>query len=229
MITTIFLDIDNTLLDFHACSKKAIVDIFEEMKVPYNKNYYHTFSRINNNLWNNIQNGVLTKSELYMIRWPSIFKELNLDIDGIIFEKKFLHHLESFPVAVNGAYELLEFLSKKFTLCVTSNAPYKQQIGRLKNANMYNYFKHIFISENIGYEKPSINFFNECLLQANCANPNQVLMIGDSLSADILGANNANINSCWYNHEALTNNSGIFPDYTVNRLVDIIKLDILNH
>ena len=220
-IKAVLIDIDNTLLDFNKGAEIAIEKAFNACGIIYKKEYIKTFIEQNDLLWEKIERGELTREGLHKIRFNTIFKVLGITADGIKAETEFRKALFNIAVPVDGALELVRYLSKKYKLYCASNAIYNQQINRLTLSNMHDYFSGFFISEKIGKQKPSKEFFDYCFNNLEGINVNETIMIGDSLTADILGAKNYGIKSIWYNAFNKENKSNVNPDYTVNELLQI--------
>lgn len=220
MITTVLLDVDNTLLDFNLCAKESMHLAAEKFGIALPENIFEIFHEINTGLWHDIEKGKLTREGLYKIRWKTIFEVIGVDFDGEAFEAQFVENLHSAAIPVDGAIDLLEYLCPKYMLCVASNAAYGQQVSRLTRADMLKYMKHLFISEQIGAPKPSPEFFDKCI-EALGVGTDELIMIGDSISADINGAHNYGIRTCFYNHAKADLPSDLCADYTVNYLSEI--------
>lgn len=224
MLTTILLDVDNTLLDFNACALASMKDAFAYFHLPFSKEtVFPVFLEINSKLWTQIEDGVLTKEQHYQIRWKTILQALGIPFDGVTLEKKFVEGLHEYAIPVEGARELLEYLKSKYVICAASNAPYEQQIHRLQLSGFYQYMDAFYISEKIGHQKPSKHFFMHCLHEQGISNE-QAIVIGDSLQADIQGGINANIQTIWFNpsHKIATNTCK--PTYEVDQLKKIKKI-----
>ena len=206
-IKAVFIDIDNTLLDFNKCALWSMQKAFEDYHLSFESSMFDTFNMINNRLWLRIEKGELTKEELYACRWNMIFAILGIDIDA---------------EPVDGAHELLKYLHGRYIVCAASNASYAQQIKRLNNAGMTEYLDRIFISEQIGFSKPQKEFFERCFEKISPIVPSETVMIGDSLTADIEGGASFGMKTCRYNHN-LTNESSDLPDFTVCSLSEIKK------
>ena len=161
MIKAVFIDIDNTLLDFNKCALWSMKKAFEDYNLNFREQMFDTFNLVNNRLWLEIEKGKLTKEELYACRWNMIFAILGIDVDGVQFENVFYSYLTESAEPVDGALEILKYLSGKYIVCAASNASYEQQIKRLDNAEMTEYFDKIFISEQIGFSKPKKDFFEK--------------------------------------------------------------------
>ncbi len=204
MIKAVFIDIDNTLLSFTEYVRSSMRDGFAELGIArYTEEMFEVFTRINDGLWRRIEAGTLTLEELKKIRWNMIFAELGIDYDGVAFERYFRERLNYNAIPENGAYEMLEYLAKKYTLCTASNGPYDQQINRLRVGNMLGYFKHHFISSKIGAQKPAKDFFDACFYELRCSGmpdilPEETMIIGDSLTSDMAGGRTYGMKTCFY-------------------------------
>ena len=201
----VFIDIDNTLLDFDEYVRTTMETGFRHFDLkPYEPYMYDVFMRENGKLWRRIEQGEFTFQELEKVRWNIIFGELGIEFDGPVFEKYFRSALNDSAIPVAGSYELLEALHKKGCLiCAASNGPYEQQLHRLEIADMLRYFDHVFISEKIGSSKPSGNFFEYAFSVINDSReesimPHETVMIGDSLTSDIAGGRRYGMKTCWY-------------------------------
>ena len=156
----IFIDIDNTLLDFDAYIRQTMAEGFAHFGLrPYEPYMEEVFHRENGKLWHQIEAGTLTFRELEQIRWNNVFRALQIDFDGPVFEKYFRTALYDSAIPVDGAMELLRALHGSYTLAVASNGPYEQQLHRLELAGMKPYFDWFFVSEKLGVSKPAAAFF----------------------------------------------------------------------
>lgn len=220
-VKVILIDIDNTLLDFNKGAKIAMAKALKECGVEFQDWYFEVFTRENDLLWEKIERGELTRQGLHKVRFHIIFDAIGIKGDGDKAEVEFRKALFDIAETVDGANELLEYLSKKYKIYSASNAIYAQQINRLKIAKMHDYFDGFFISETIGVQKPTKEFFDYCFNHMNGITKEQTIMIGDSLTADIIGAKNYGIKSIWYNHLKKENQTQILPDYEVASLLEI--------
>lgn len=228
MIKAILIDIDNTLLDFDAYVHESMKSGFEKFGLgECNEHTYSVFHTVNNGLWKEIEQGTLTFEELKKIRWNKVFEALDISFDGIFFESYFREYLNESAIPVKGAKELLEYLKGKgYVLCAASNGPFDQQCNRLKIGGMYEYFTYLFISGEIGFSKPAHEFFDVCFKKINeksVVKKDEILMIGDSLSADIEGAQNYGFKTCYFNIKG-KNFDEALADYAVNELEEIQKI-----
>lgn len=224
-IKAVFFDVDNTLLDFDKCAVYAIEQAFKDCGLPFDKSYPDIFFKINKGLWLDIEKKIITFEQLQKIRFNKVFSAIGgIEYDGTITETRFRYHLKDAHFTFDGANELVEYLAQKYDLYVASNAIYAQQIRRLNNAGLLKYFKQVFVSETIGYSKPSKEFFDGCFKAIGELAPDQAVMIGDSLSADILGAFNYGMKSIWFNFEKKAMPTDFAPTHAVTELAQIKKL-----
>lgn len=224
MIRQILIDVDNTLLNFDQCAKYAMQQGLLQYGIPYTEEIFSVFLAVNDKLWGAIEDGTLTREALYAIRWQMIFDCLGIEENGARFEQVFLSFLAESHIEEEGAFSLLEYLSKKYTLSVISNAPYQQQKKRLANGDMLRFFQHLFVSEAIGYAKPQKAFFDHCFSAMGNPPKSEVLLIGDSLNADIGGGNAYGVATCWYNPKGKTAPHECTADYIVTSLKEIRTL-----
>lgn len=227
MIKTIFFDIDNTLLSFDGYVKQTMKEGFREFGIcEYDENMFDTFTKVNNSLWHRIEEGTLTFDELIKIRWNNIFASLGVDFDGVEFEKYFRSRIFDNAIPIGGAYDLLGYLKGRYVLCTASNGPYAQQINRLKVGKMLDYFDFNFISEDIGHQKPTKEFFDECFRRMNAGRenailPSESLIVGDSLTSDIKGGTDSGMKTCYFNFKSLPVPDNAAPDHVVESLEEI--------
>ena len=225
MVKVVFLDVDNTLLDFDRCGAAAMRQGFEELGFPFEDwMYFDTFNRINDLLWEMIERNEFTREGLFKVRWTLVFRALGIKADGPAFEKRFHDILLTTAVPVDGAVELAAYLHEKYTVCVASNAFYHQQVKRLSLAGIAPYIDHYFISEQLGADKPSKAFFDAALASLPGVRADECVMIGDSLTADIAGGVNAGIPTVWFNRLNVLVPNDCKANHIVTSLVEITHI-----
>lgn len=220
MYTALFFDVDDTLLNFELCSQSALCKTFDVFNIDYNEKVYQLFRDIDHRLWTKQKQGVLTVEEVLNFRFKQLFDCLNLEIDTIKFQSSFQEYLSKEFVLETNAIEVIQYLSSKYKLYVTSNGILNMQLERLKLAGLLPYFSEVFVSNEIGYDKPNVKFFHECLKrsQLHCE---EILLVGDSLEADMIGANSSNISTCWYNPSNRIKNVDVKTDYIISNLLQL--------
>ncbi len=224
MKKTILMDLDNTIIDFNECARHSIMGIFEDLGFPYNENVFNTFITENVKIWKRLELGEIDKPFLRANRWNIILDKLGIDYDGTIIEERFENGVAMGAYPVDGAYELLDYLHKKYDIYVVSNGFRFVQESRIKIGNYGKYFKDIFLSEDIGIQKPDLRFFDYCYKNIGSPPKDELILIGDSLSADIKGGNDFGIDTIWFNKNGDPESDTIRPTYTVNKLKNIDKI-----
>ena len=224
MIKAVLIDVDNTLLDFHLGSKVIMQQLFEEYSHPFTDVIYKTYIEINDVLWKKYERGEVTREEIYEARWKTVFERLGIGINSTEFEKKYLEELKTSAEKVEGAEELLVYLSSKYPVYAASNAVQERQELRLAKAGLTKYLKDIFTSEMLGASKPSAEFFEKCLKNMGGFNAEDVIMIGDSITADINGGNAIGMKTCWFNFEGKEVPKGLKTDFIVDKLHEILEI-----
>lgn len=225
MIKAVFIDIDDTLLDFGKCAKYSMSESYKDFGLKFDDYMFPVFERINAGLWEQIEKGEITKNELYGKRWITVLGTFGIThIDGNEFEEHFTRHLSESAEKVHGAEELLKYLSSKYKIYAASNGPHEQQLKRLKKAELLQYFTDVFTSELLGVQKPEVAFFDACFGKIGNINNSEAVLIGDSLHADISGGIKCNMKTIWFNKKNSGTADGIHPAYTVNSLAEIKQI-----
>lgn len=224
---TLFIDLDDTLLDFQTSQNLAFQDLCQKLGIDYSQQVFEDFKTYNHGLWQSLEKGDLSKDALLANRFPDFFKRLGLNINPAWdMDQYFREGLSRHPILVDGAKDLLETLSNQaYRLVVASNGVEQTQIDRLAASKISHYFDHLFISERLGYEKPHPEFFLQAFSQLTDLHLNKCLMIGDSLSSDMKGAMGIGMKKIWFNPHGLTFEPQDFIiDYQVKSLDEIPAL-----
>ena len=224
MKKTILLDLDNTIIDFNECARHSIMDIFQDLGFHYDENVFDTFITENVKIWKRLELGEIDKLYLRANRWNIILGKLGIDYDGTIIEERFENGVAKGAYPVEYAYELLQYLYNKYDIYVVSNGFRFVQESRVKIGKFDKYFKELFLSEDIGIQKPDIRFFDYCYEKLGSPPKEELILIGDSLSADIKGGNNFGIDTIWFNKNNDPAPSDITPTYTVEKLSQIKEI-----
>ena len=197
----IFLvDADNTLLDFHASSFLAIKETLANFSIEWQEEYAKIFTRLNDSLWEMLERKEITREKLIKIRFPLYLKELGLTkIDGEEFNEKYLRLLSTRPLYILGAEEFLKKLKKHGRVYIVTNGTEWIQKSRFAILGIEKFVDGIFVSDTIGADKPDPKYTKYVLNGIDDFQLSRAVWIGDSLSADIQAAVEANIDSIWYN------------------------------
>lgn len=221
---TILLDVDGTILDFNASEKVALEKVFLKHQYILDEHVKATYHRINHSLWKQYEQGIIDRNTVIYTRFVKLFEELGIIGDGIGFEDDYQELLGEGHALIDGAKELLEYLYLKYDLYIVTNGVTKTQMKRLQDSKLNVYFKDIFVSEATGFQKPMKEYFDYCFQRIPNIDLSKTMIIGDSLSSDMKGGNNASITTCWLNPEDLANKENISIDYKIKDLKELFNI-----
>lgn len=225
MIKYVLLDIDDTLLDFGKAEAAAIKKTFERIGIPATDEVIARYSEINNAQWSALEKGELTRQQVLVRRFDILFEELGIKgVPSEMAQASYEYLLGIGHYFIDGAVELLEALKDKYELYIVSNGTACVQDSRLASAGIAPYFKDIFISERIGADKPSREFFDRAFSRIEGFEREKAIIVGDRLSSDILGGINAGITTCWFNPKRLPPDPDIPADYEIHALDELPEL-----
>ena len=224
MLKTIFLDLDDTLLDFHKAERQALSRTLHQFGIAPAPAVLDRYHEINRQQWELLEEGKLTRPQVLIRRFDLLFKELGIDCPSGAVRDTYEAYLAQGHFFIPGAPELLETLVPRYELYLASNGTAAVQAGRLESAGIARYFKGIFISEEMGANKPSPDYFHACFDAIPGFDLSAALMVGDSLTSDILGAWNVGMRSCWFNAKGALPRPDIPVDYMIRTLAELPPL-----
>lgn len=221
MFKFVLMDLDDTLLDFHSSEAWALKNALSSLGVDSSEKTVARYSEINDSLWKKLEQGKITRERLLVERFEILFSELGADCSAHETWKMYESYLSKTHFFVPHAKELLEDIYNEYELYIVSNGTASVQHGRIACSELSKYFRGIFISQEIGINKPQKGFFDYCFNEIPDFLKEKAIIVGDSLTSDIKGGNNAGIQTCWYNPRGIK-----FPDdVTVNyEIKDILQL-----
>ena len=221
MIRHIFLDLDDTIFDFKKAERIALSRTLHGEGIEPTELMLDRYSEINLSQWKLLELGKLTREEVLVRRYEILFQELGMSCDAKKISEIYEDFLGEGHYFIPGAEDMLEDLSKSYHLYLASNGAVKVQRSRIESAGIEKYFENIFLSEQIGYEKPDIRFFEKCFAQIPGFKREEALILGDSLTSDIRGGKNAGILTVWFNPHRKQIEEGIVPDYEIGQLEEL--------
>ena len=224
MIEFLFLDLDDTILDFHKAERIALAKTIRDFGVEPTEEVLHRYHLINKWHWEQLELGKMTRAEVLEGRFRVLFEELGIAVDASAVTAKYSENLSIGHYFLPGAEEAVDTLSKKYRLFLASNGTASVQKGRMTSANLYRFFEKVYVSQEIGHNKPSKAYFDACFAQIPDFDPAKAMIVGDSLSSDIQGGNNAGIMTCWVNPNHAPRKEGIRVDYEIEALKDLPAL-----
>ena len=218
MVEFLFLDLDDTILDFHKAEHIALGKTFRGFGLEPTEEVMARYSLINKAHWERLERKELTREQVLVGRFAVLFGEYGIDVDPTLCARTYENNLSIGHYFLPGAYEAVEALSKKYKLYLASNGTAKVQAGRLASANISHFFQEIFISQEIGANQPDPAYFKRCFARIPDFDPAKAMIVGDSLTSDILGGIQAGIATCWVNPNGKPGREDIRPDYEIQAL-----------
>lgn len=227
MFKVILWDIDGTLLNFEKAESYAIRKCFlvfglgectDEMLAHY--------SKINKRYWEKLEAGILTKEQVLVGRFEEFFQKEGLPTYAAQeFNKEYQLRLGDETFFHDNGKEIVFYLkSKKIKQYAVTNGTFIAQQRKLKQSGLDRLLDGLFISDVVGYEKPSVEFFEAVWQVTRKYKKEEILLIGDSLTSDIQGANNVDLPCCWYNPKHLKNDKNLRIDYEISNLNEILSI-----
>ena len=221
---TILFDVDDTLLDFGITEKEALNKAFLKFGLQTGLVDYHdSYREISNVLWQCLEQGSITLTELGIERFRRLFLKHDIDINAEMFNRVYLRYLGKEVHLIEGAEEVCTALSNR-RLAIITNGFKEVQISRLKASPLSDMFEYLIISEEVGYPKPEKEIFDYAFSKLQITNKDNVLIVGDSLTSDIQGGNNYGIDTCWFNPYQKENNTDIISTYEISKLTELIHI-----
>ena len=224
MIEFLFLDLDDTILDFHKAERIAIAKTIRDFGVEPTEEVLHRYHIINKWHWEQLELGKLTRAEVLENRFAVLFSELGVGVDAALCARTYEKNLSIGHYFLPGAEEAVDSLHKKYRLFLASNGTASVQKGRMTSANLYRFFERVFVSQEIGHNKPSKDYFDACFAQIPDFDRERAIMVGDSLTSDIRGGINAGLKTVWINPDHVENTTDIHPDYEIESIKELEEL-----
>lgn len=199
----LLFDLDQTLLDFHASEHLALRNIMERNNLVFTEEYYNFFKNTNKMLWLEFEKGNISKNELFEMRFKRLFEECGCDTDVLDLLKinsDFIDCMSQNGVLMAGALDFLEKITDDLPdarIYIITNGVTRNAMGRIASTGLKEYICQVFVSDAIGVSKPAREYFDAVKNEINEPDDSYIV-IGDSLTSDMLGAKNAGLISCWF-------------------------------
>ena len=224
MIEFVFLDLDDTILDFHKAEALALGDTLRVLDIEPTAERLTLYSRINAEQWRRLEAGEITRAQVLTTRFARFCDIIGVQRSCDEAQRLYEARLSKGHYFIVGAEEMLQSLSNRYALYLVSNGNLRVQQGRLKSADIGRYFRAMFISEQLGADKPSRVFFDRCFAQIPGFCRERAIIVGDSLTSDIRGGINASIRTCWFNPHGKPADSETPADYEIHALRELEPL-----
>lgn len=222
---TILFDADRTLFDTGAMETKALRQLMEELHLPFDPEMPRVYYEINEDLWRRIETGELTRPFVRVERFRKMKELYRLPGTPEELNRRYLELFQVCNLLLPGAEEVCRILSKTKRLAIITNGSASVQKTRFAISAVTAYCSGVYVSEDVGIPKPQKGFFDAVMRDMNITDPKKILIVGDSLTSDIKGGNNAGIPTCWYNPNGEENNTDVVCDFEITDLRQLLTMD----
>ncbi len=220
----LLFDVDGTLLDFKAAENHALQDTLAHFGLPQTQQVLAAYHTINDSLWAALERGEIRQEKLVVRRFEQLLQQLDVQLDAAAVNDYYLSQLAGRSDTYPEVHETMNELAEVATLAVVSNGVERVQKKRLAQAGLDKYFDGFFVSERVGASKPSRRIFDTALRTLGVENREKVLMIGDSLKADIAGGAGAGLATCWCNFAGQPEPEREKPTHTICDLHELLEI-----
>ena len=220
----LLFDADNTLFNFDAGNRRAFSEVCRICHLPDTDELFHAYEAVNAEMWSAFDRGECTKDFLVVERFRLFLERAGLQADPVQCNKIHLSTLATNTVLLPHALEVCQALVQTHSLYIVTNAVAAVQKARLAASDLRPYITDAFISEDAGASKPSVAYFDYVFSRIPGITRENCLLIGDSPSSDLQGANNYGIPCCWYNPRGLARPDGMRIDYEIRDLPELLPI-----
>jgi YjjG family noncanonical pyrimidine nucleotidase len=220
----ILFDADGTLYDFEQAQAYALQKTFEQSGHPFHTDYANLYTKINAQLWDEFEQGLIKQDQVVIRRFEQLFAAIHLPLDPQLFNQRYLKHLAEGSRLIDGAEEVVKALSHKVQMLLLTNGVAEVQRPRFERSAIRPYFAGIVISEEVGAAKPDGRIFEAAFQMIGNPKKAEVLIVGDSLNADMRGGNQFGIDTCWFNPHGLPNPQEIKVCYEIRNLSELLVM-----
>lgn len=220
----ILLDADNTLLDFDAAENKALADTLAHYGLEPDSETVQKYREINSALWAQLERGQIRREKLMNERFNRFLKTMKAAGNGAEMNRYYLERLSMYPDLLPGTLEVLRELAEVATLAIVTNGFERVQTRRAQESGIMDFVEDVFVSEKLDCEKPNRKIFDAALRALGVEGRERVLVVGDSLTSDIQGGQNAGLDTCWVNRNHAANNGKTKPTYEIDSLEGLYRI-----
>ncbi len=223
---TVLMDADDTIFDFHKSEYCALKQACEKCGVRFSDEIAKVYSSINDNLWKCLEQGEITRKELYYLRFERLCAAVGFSTENenvLKLNEGYVKALSQQIFPLDNAFEVLDTLSKHCAVYIITNGMARVQRPRFEKSGLNHYVNGIFISEEMNVSKPSKLFFEKVLQDIHVKNRKDVLVVGDSLTSDMQGGRNSGLDTCLFDPKNNIAMPNPLCDYKIRRLDEILN------
>lgn len=221
----VFLDLDDTLLDFKKCEAAALYEAMGGFGIATDGESTARYSAINDMMWKRLERGEATRDEVLTERFRLFLQTVGRgDVEAKAARAAYERALSTKCFFIDGAKELLDALYGKYRLFIVSNGTAHVQDGRIAASGIAGYFEDIFISHKIGFDKPDRRFFDFCFSRIDGFDRSRAIIVGDSPTSDILGGKNAGIATVRFNPKRGADCGADYEIYALSELPETLEV-----
>lgn len=224
--TTILWDLDQTLLNFDLSMEHALRAVFDQYGMPIDEEITARYDTINRSYWLRLESGELTKEQVTVGRFRTLFEELGIThVAPEQINADYQRELGNVYFYMDGAKELVTLLKEKgYRQYVVTNGVNSTQASKMKRSGLDRIMDGVFVSELMGYPKPRKEYFDACFVALPGVTREECILVGDSLTSDMRGAENAGVASCWFNPAGRAKDVEVRTDYEIRRLEELLAI-----
>lgn len=224
--TTILWDLDQTLLNFDLSMEHALRAVFAKYGLPVNEEITARYDAINRSCWLQLESGDLTKEQVTVGRFRILFEELGIThVTPEEINAEYQRELGNVFFYMDGAKELVTLLKERgYRQYVVTNGVNTTQASKMRLSGLDRIMDGVFVSEVMGYPKPRREYFDACFAALPDVAREECILVGDSLTSDMRGAENAGVASCWFNPEGRAKDVEVRTDYEIRRLEELLQI-----
>ncbi len=218
----LLFDSDNTLYDHSIHEKAALNSAFSSVGEVLTPEELAVYTKINDDIWKEFEKGVKHEKGPLVERFVRFFDAVGKNISPVLINELYVEALGNQCSPFPDSFEVCKVLSKRYTLYIITNGTESVQIKRYNSSPLRPFFSGIFTASAIGAQKPTAEYFDRVFEKLGNPPRGRAVVIGDSLSSDILGGINAGVDTCWYNPSGKENTSDVRPTYEIKSLRELL-------
>ena len=223
MYDIVLLDADMTIWDFEASEKLALQDVVESLGATMTEDVFAFYHKVNSALWKAFDLKQVTKEELAYRRFAELLEYVGKEGEPLALNHYYQQRLGEHSIMLPGGEDMVRRLAERCTLYILTNGMHTAQVGRFEKSPIKPYIKQMFISEDMGCQKPDKEYFDQVFDIIGLTDKSRAVMVGDSLTSDVRGGINGGVDTIWFNAKHKPHDPTIMPTYTAYTMDEIVE------